>query len=41
VRITKGSFYECAGGWIRQGSDESIIIRIDPIKTEESPHGNS
>lgn len=27
--IYKGSFYNCAGGWVRQGSDDaSTIIRL-------------
>lgn len=27
--IHKGSFYQCVGGWVRQGSDDtSTIIRL-------------
>lgn len=30
ARIISGSFYECQGGWIRQGGgEESLIIRVD------------
>ncbi len=28
--IYKGCFYECAGGWVRQGTTEnSLIIKVD------------
>jgi hypothetical protein len=30
VKLLRGSFYECRGGWYRQNaSDESLIIRMD------------
>lgn len=29
VRIMSGSFYECQGGYVRQGSDQSLILRVD------------
>jgi hypothetical protein len=37
LRILKGSFYECAGGWLRQGANrDSTLIVLRP-KTEASP----
>jgi len=42
--LYRGPFYECQGGWIRQGTgfgsgspsrDESLIFRIDVEKEEE------
>lgn len=29
VKIMSGSFYECQGGFVRQGSDQSLILRVD------------
>ena len=29
VKIMSGSFYECQGGYVRQGSDQSLILRVD------------
>lgn len=29
VKILKGSFYECLGDYVRQGSDQSLILRVD------------
>jgi hypothetical protein len=29
VRIMSGSFYECAGGWMRQSTDESLILTVE------------
>ncbi len=29
VKIMSGSFYECQGGYARQGSDQSLILRVD------------
>ncbi len=29
VKIMSGSFYECQGGFVRQGSDRSLILRVD------------
>jgi len=35
VAIFTGSFYECQGGWVRQGgTDESLIFVMD-IREEE------
>lgn len=35
ISLLRGSFYECAGGWVRQKKDdESLIIRT-PIVSEE------
>ncbi len=29
LKIHKGSFYECQGGWVRQnGTEESIILQL-------------
>lgn len=28
VKITIGSFYECQGGYVRQGSGQSLILRV-------------
>lgn len=34
VTIKRGSFYECRGGWYRQGMDEnSVILRVTPDAT--------
>lgn len=36
ISILRGSFYECQGGWIREGrADESLIMRIDTVETDE------
>jgi len=32
VKIMSGSFYECHGGFVRQGSDQSLILRVDDDK---------
>lgn len=38
VRIMRGSFYECSGGWLRQStSEESLIFKVDFRNTDE--HG--
>jgi len=29
VKIMSGSFYECRGGYLRQGSDQSLMLRVD------------
>lgn len=35
-KVMAGTFYECVGGWFRQGKDDkSLILRIDAVKTEE------
>ena len=29
IKISRGEFYECGGGWVRQGSDkESVILKL-------------
>lgn len=28
AEVTKGSFYRCQGGHVRQGSDESLILEV-------------
>lgn len=36
LTIHKGSFYECRGGWVRHGSDDtSTILRLHEIKETE------
>lgn len=32
--IHTGSFYECQGGWVRQGSDDSSLILVVGIKPD-------
>lgn len=27
ITIKQGSFYDCYGGWVRYGSDESLILK--------------
>ena len=40
VQVMRGSFYECRGGWVRQGtSDDSLIMKVDCRETDE--HGLS
>lgn len=28
VKIYRGSFYECQGGWVKQGSDDKSVILV-------------
>lgn len=38
VEIRRASFYECQGGWVRQGrGDESLILRTRIKAKEEQP----
>lgn len=29
VKIMSGSFYECRGDYVRQGNEQSLILRVD------------
>ena len=36
LSITRGSFYECRGGWVRQSGDDSstmLVLRRQPTTT--------
>jgi len=35
VKITRGSFYECRGGWNRMGIDETSLIIRTSIKSKD------
>lgn len=36
ARMMTGGFYECQGGWVRQGGPDSLIIRMDNPPTPEA-----
>jgi hypothetical protein len=37
LEILKGSFYQCRGGWVRQGSDDCSTMIVLKMKQEAAP----
>jgi hypothetical protein len=35
VAIYTGSFYQCRGGWVREGADDESLIIVMEIKADE------
>jgi hypothetical protein len=37
AQIKRGSFYQCQGGWVRQGSDDESLMLVVGAKPVEQP----